>query len=371
MGGIENPFTPSFGEVPAHLAGRKLVVDNLVRAFRSEQRKPELTTIISGARGTGKTTLLTLLAHKAEEHGWITASVTALPGMLDDIEIRVRKQAAHLIDVENEPSLAGIGIPQVIDIRFGERNQPADNWRSRMEDLLVQLEACGAGLLITVDEVDVELDEMIQLAAVYQHFVREGRKVALLMAGLPHHISALLSDKTVSFLRRAQTAQLGRIDDFEIEDALLKTIQGNGRSADVEGLKLATEAIGGFPFLMQLVGYRSWDANPESERISSEDFRHGIAIARQELRARILEATFRELSPEDVRFASAMLQDERESRIADLVARLNRSSAQVAQYRKRLIEAGVIGQRGRGVVAFELPYFREYLMEKRENGELG
>ncbi|WP_080801496.1 AAA family ATPase [Arabiibacter massiliensis] len=370
MGSVENPFTPSFGEAPAHLAGRKLVVDNLVRAFRSEQRKPELTTIISGARGTGKTTLLTLLAHKAEERGWITASVTALPGMLDDIEIRVRKQAAHLIDTENGPSLAGIGIPQVIDIRFEEKSRPAGNWRSRMEDLLVQLETCGAGLLITVDEVDVELDEMIQLAAVYQHFVREGRKVALLMAGLPHHISALLSNKTVSFLRRAQT-QLGRIADFEIEDALLKTIQENGRSADVEGLKLATEAIGGFPFLMQLVGYRSWDANPESKCISSADFHRGIAVAREELRARILEATFRELSPEDVRFASAMLQDERESRIADLVARLNRSSAQVAQYRKRLIEAGVIGQQGRGVVAFELPYFREYLMEKRENGELG
>lgn len=29
----------------------------------------------------------------------------------------------------------------------------------------------------------------------------EGRKVALLMAGLPHNISSLLNNKTVSFLR--------------------------------------------------------------------------------------------------------------------------------------------------------------------------
>lgn len=371
MNRIENPFTPGFGEIPAHLAGRKPMIADLTRAFRSERHKPELTTIISGARGTGKTTLLTLLANKAEEQGWIAASATALPGMLDDIEIRTREQAAHLIDPDDSPTVVGVGIPKVIDIRFAEKRPATDNWRSRMEGLLEQLEAHNTGVLITVDEVDVGLDEMIQLAAVYQHFVREGRKVALLMAGLPHHISTLLSKKTVSFLRRAQTTELGRIADFEIADALLKTIQENGRSADAEGLEIATQAIGGFPFLMQLVGYRSWDANPESERISLEDFRRGIEMAREELRARILEATYRDLSPEDVRFASAMLQDERESRIADLAARLDRSSAQVAQYRKRLIEAGVIGQRRRGVVAFELPYFREYLIEKHENGELG
>lgn len=370
MAAYENPFTPSFGEIPAHLAGRKQIIENLNRAFSSARRKPELTTIVSGARGTGKTTLLTLLAHKAEERGWISVSTTALPGMLDDIEIRVRKHAAHLLDHESSHALAGLGIPQVIDVRFEKAEQPADNWRSRMEGLLDQLEAHGSGLLITVDEVDVELDEMVQLAAVYQHFVREERKVALLMAGLPHHVSALLSDKTVSFLRRAQTEQLGRIADFEIEDALLKTIRENGRDANPDGLKRATEAIGGFPFLMQLVGYRSWDANPKNELISYDDFQYGIDLARSELRERILEATYRELSPQDVRFACAMLEDERESRIADLVARLDRSSAQVAQYRKRLIDAGIIGQRGRGVVAIELPYFRDFLSEKRANGEL-
>ena len=99
------------------------MIADLTRAFRSERRKPELTTIISGARGTGKTTLLTLLANKAEEQGWIAASTTALPGMLDDIEIRTRKQAAHLIDPDGSPTVAGIGTPKVIDIRFTESAQ--------------------------------------------------------------------------------------------------------------------------------------------------------------------------------------------------------------------------------------------------------
>lgn len=46
----ENPFTPSFGEIPAHLAGRKDIVEEITRAFESALRRPELTTILSGRK---------------------------------------------------------------------------------------------------------------------------------------------------------------------------------------------------------------------------------------------------------------------------------------------------------------------------------
>lgn len=83
---LENPFTPSFGEVPAHLAGRQQIIRDLDRAFLSQRRRPELTSIFSGARGTGKTALMSSLATKAESHGWIAVKTTALPGMLEEIE---------------------------------------------------------------------------------------------------------------------------------------------------------------------------------------------------------------------------------------------------------------------------------------------
>ena len=34
---LENPFTPSFGEVPAHLAGRQQIIQDLDRAFLSHR----------------------------------------------------------------------------------------------------------------------------------------------------------------------------------------------------------------------------------------------------------------------------------------------------------------------------------------------
>ena len=199
-------------------------------------------------------------------------------------------------------------------------------------------------MLFTVDEVDPTLDEMVQLAAFYQHFVREGRKVALLMAGLPHNISSLLNNKTVSFLRRSNRRALDRIPDGEVSAALVRTAQAGNRNVDAAALTAATESIGGFPFMLQLVGYYAWDENPRASTLDSADFARG--------------------------FAAAMLEDEGDSRIADLVERLGRSSSVVAQYRKRLIDAGIIGKRARGLVGFDLPYFRDYLQEKLDNGEL-
>ena len=45
---LENPFTPSFGVVPAHLAGRQQIIRDLDRAFLSQRRRPELTSIFWG-----------------------------------------------------------------------------------------------------------------------------------------------------------------------------------------------------------------------------------------------------------------------------------------------------------------------------------
>lgn len=361
---LENPFTPSFGEVPAHLAGRAQIVADTERALTSSKRRPELTTIFSGARGTGKTTLLSLLADRAAARGWIVASVTSMRGMLEDIEIRIRRSAKHLVNEASDVRIASIGIPRVLDIELARQNLETSNWRARMDEMLDSLDEYQAGVLITVDEVDASLDEMIQLAAVYQHFVREGRRVALLMAGLPNEVSNLLNDKTVSFLRRAQIVQLGRINDYEIEDALVKTIVEGGRTVDSSSLGSAVKAVDGFPFMLQLVGYRAWDAREAEDEITAADFDVAVNLARKEMDNRILGATYKELSEGDIKFVEAMALDEGDSAVADLCRRLGWSSSQVAQYRRRMLEAGVIGERRRGIIGFDIPYFREYVKDR-------
>lgn len=359
-----NPFTPSFGQIPPFMAGRGAIIEEIMAAFDNGIGDPNLSTIFVGARGTGKTALLSLVAQEAGAHGWVSANVSAVPGMLRDIEERTKEAAHEFITHKESARVTSITIGGALGLGWENQGPDEGNWRTRMKGIFRQLEEYDVGLLITVDEVRADLDEMVQLASVYQHFIREGKKVALLMAGLPHHVSALVSDESVSFLRRSQSHHFGRIDDIEIADALEETVKEAGRSIGEDALQYAVAAIDGFPYMMQLVGYRMWAANPQGGEITLEDARKGVARAKQEMRSRVLDATFRELSAGDRRFLAAMLPDAGDSAMADIALRMGVSGNYAAQYRIRLLEQGVIGERGRGFVGFELPVLKEYLAEK-------
>lgn len=359
----KNPFTPTFGSVPPFMAGREQILRDIETGFDNGPGDPNLSTIFTGARGTGKTALLTYLSQSALAHGWISANVSAMPGMLEDIIERADEAASEFVSQRNGARLKSITLGG-LGLDWEYKDAEKGNWRSRMNALFKELEKFDIGLLITIDEVNVNNDEMLQLASVYQHFVREGRKTALLMAGLPHKISALLRDDSVSFLRRSQQHQLGRIPDFEIADALVKTLEGSGKSIEGEALNKALSSIDGFPFMMQLVGYRVWEAAGDASVITAADADAGSALARLEMRDRILETTYRELSEGDLKFLGAMLQDRAESRVSDIAERMDVSGNYASQYKRRLLDQGVIGERGRGVVAFDIPAFREFLEEK-------
>lgn len=364
MDSARNPFTPTFGIVPAYMAGREELVEELSGAFANGVGDPNLSTIISGARGTGKTALLSFVAAEAESQGWICANTTAADGMLEDILEQATIAAQGFLEQLDGRRLKGITVGQIVGIEWENAEPRTGSWRMQMGTLLDQLAEDDVGLLITVDEVKVGVPEMKQLARVYQHFVREQRKVALLMAGLPYATSALLADDDVSFLRRARKHTLGRISDNEIRDAMRLTVEDGGRTISSEALDLAVKAVDGFPYMMQLVGYRMWAEHPSAEEISVHDVEHGVKLAQEEMVDGVLEYTYRDLSKGDKRFLSAMLQDDDVSSLADVAARMGVKSNYASQYKRRLLEQGVIGEPQRGYVRFELPMLREYLMER-------
>lgn len=360
---MRNPFTPTFGSIPPFMAGRETILHDIERGFDNGPGDPNLSTIFTGARGTGKTALLSYLSQEARGHGWISADVSAVPGMLEDILERANESAREFVAQKGRVQVNTVKVGPV-SVGWNYREPEGANWRTRMNALFDELTKHGIGLLITVDEVRVDLDEMVQLASVYQHFVREGRNVALLMAGLPYKVSMLLRDDSISFLRRAQQHHLGRIADYEIASALEKTVQEAGRSIGSAAIEEAVKDIDGFPYMMQLVGYRAWDARPDACEITKDDVKRGSELARMEIRDRILETTYRELSEGDLRFLRAMLPDEGDSRVADIAKRMGVTSNYAGEYKRRLLEDGVIGERGRGRVGFDLPAFKEFLLEK-------
>lgn len=364
-----NPFTPVFGKVPPFMAGREHITDAMTAVFHHPDNNPDRCSLFVGARGTGKTALLTYLAREAEENGWIAANTTAAKGMLEDIRQQTVKEASHLLPPSRERKVSSIDIAAIGGISWSDAASAPENWRSCMSDIIDELTATNTGLLITVDEVDPSLDEMAQLVTTYQHFVREDRKVALLLAGLPHRMSGLLSGKSTSFLRRAAQHKLGSIPRYEVEEAFRLTVESGGSAIDDEALAEIVEAIDGFPFMFQLVGYRAWNAAGAKKAIDQQSARQGIRLAKEELENRIFDATYQEFSRGDIEFLEAMAAIGGSVPRSALQNELGKSSSHISTYKRRLLEAGVIDEKAQGLFSFALPGFGAYIAAKRNQRE--
>ena len=360
----QNPFTPTFGSVPPLIAGRDTLIKEILGGLDNAPGDPNRTTIFIGARGTGKTVLLTTIANEASKNGWICVNVYADDGMLDEILIQIRNQAKERLPPESLSFIKSITISGVGVSRDMKQSIQKASWRSEISSVIEELNEKNIGLLITVDEVNVKIDEMKTLVKVFQHFIREQRETALIMAGLPGRVSDLLNDEDISFIRRAFQHNLGPIQDNEVRFSIKKTIELAGRKIENDALVYAVKSVKGFAFLIQLIGYHMWRQNPESEIISFDDATEGVILAQSDLDKMIFGSTYRELSDKDIAFLVAMLEDEEYSIVSDIAKRMNVSSKHVSMYRNRLIEHGIIGSVGHGKVAFELPMFREYIQGK-------
>ena len=359
-----NPFTPSFGRTPLYMAGRELLVNDLAKAFRGNGNDPYLQTVFIGARGTGKTALLSRTCEIASGEGWVCASTTCGQGMLDDLMQQAFAASAELVESPNKAKLKGVTIGQIVGLEWNPAECAPANWRMRMSQLIDKLAKTDTGLVLTVDEVRANVAEMEQLSTVFQHFVREGRRVALLMAGLPHQVSQLVNSDAVSFLRRATKVNLGPIADMEISNALEKTAAKGGKAFDPQALKECVNAIGGFAYMMQLVGFRAWDASDERDRIALEDSRRGIAFAQNDLEQQILIPTWASLSAGDKAFCRALALDNHDAKA--IAAFMDKKPNYVSKYKQRLLEQGVIEQDAYAHLNFSLPGFKEFVL--REEG---
>jgi hypothetical protein len=234
-------------------------------------------------------------------------------------------------------------------------------WINRITDHLDQR---GTGLLITVDEVHGgDRGDLRELGVAVQHAFREERPLAFAAAGLPSAVNDLLSDDVLTFLRRAERIHLGTVSFPDTADALAIPILNAGRHIDRALLHRSAKATGGYPFLIQLIGYHLWNSTTADE-FTEDNVTVAIEAARARIGAQVYESALRDISVTDRELLFAMIEDEgRPSKMADIASRMNRSANFVSQYRIRLLGTDLIREHGHGYVTFAMPYFLEYLKE--------
>jgi hypothetical protein len=367
MTGYSNPFTPVFGNEPPILAGRAQLIENVMKGLENGPGDPNRITIFTGPRGSGKTVLLTAIAAQAEAQGWISVHTFASQHMLAQITEQIERHAAHLITQKSKSTLTGVQISG-LGFQRAVREDTSRSWRAQLDEYLDMLDAQGVGLLFTVDEVSAKYPQMIEFIATFQLFIREKRNVALLMAGLPSTVLQMFQNSSISFLRRAFRRTLGSISPPEVRTTIKKTVELSGRRIETEALMEAAKSTGGFPFMIQLIGYHTFNQS-NRKIISMADVEAGIFDAKEDMESMVLEASLYELTDAEQRFLLAMLADSDVSRVADIATRMNTSASNTSHYKRRLVNQGVLAEAGRGKVTFSMPMLKDMLIEKYGNNQ--
>ena len=365
-----NPFLPTFGTSPPLLAGREREVARFARAFSEGPRHPDFTLLITGPRGSGKTVLLNEAEDLAHVHGWrvisVSAPVSRLAQRIISAGFRLMQEDEDKSPARRISGVQALGVGVSWQEETGSDYMVQHDLRDVLTRLVERLDGNGAGLLLTVDELQgLHLPDTRELAIAVQHITRrELLPMAFVGAALPEIESIILNDRGMTFLQRCARVPLQPLDPADTKIALLQPIRDAGREVVEEALEAMVKASAGHPFTIQLLGYYSWQAAFEDRgavRIEVEHVREAIREADLVELEQIVKPVWSGLSAMDRSFLAAMALDSDTSTIGKLAYRMDRSANYAQHYRRRLIAAGLIEPAGRGKVRFVHRATRDWL----------
>ena len=374
-----NPFTPGFGSSPLVLAGRDDILDEFRVALEEPGRESGSVLLIAG-RGSGKTVLLNRLQTVAGEYGWLWVQEDGRRGLVERISAELDRLSELLqpspkrrvtrVDVS---AVGGVGWESVKGAESPKSLRAT--WERTLDRLAAQdPNHATQGVLLTVDEIHhAGVEEMNELGQVFQHLVRAERPVAFAGAGLPGPAMdrLLTSDAAPTFLMRSWRPQedLAHLPDSEVIAGMQGTAALGGRRFDDDALRLAVDAISGFPYMLQLLGQESWRAAGNAKIIRAADVRQALPIAQRRLGQNIAAVELRGLSGQDLQFLRAMAQDpaNQPTQFADIRARMGIDKSYASRYRDRLIRKHVIRSAGYGLIEFNAPGLREFLGDQKSS----
>lgn len=359
----DNVFSPSFGNRPSYLVGREPLLRDLLSGLSSPAGSRNRAVLLLGQRGSGKTVLLWEIADRASKAGFVVAAPTvASEGMLGRIvekiqdagEQYVKQRSTHV----SGGSLGALGFSA--GLQFSRDVQETKSFQYKLAHLVRALNKREHGVLVLVDELQANSDEVRQLVIAYQELVGEGCDIALIMAGLPAAVSATLNDRVLTFLNRARKTTVGPLRLADVDAFFARAFSDLGIRIDSDVRREAARATQGSPYMLQLVGYNLALYASEGE-ITQAVFDDALTTARIDFENDVCQTSLVALSDKDVEFLRAMTRDEEASRMADVAQRMGVSPDYAQKYRKRLLDAGMIEQAGRGRVTFAVPYLQEHL----------
>lgn len=301
-----NPFVPSFGTHPGNFYGRKAYLSKFEEALDTPG-SPWRYIVLTGTRGSGKTSLIAQYAALARKRKWDCLEATSLDALdrlvhYVGLDKRTRKEAA----VAPSLSIDGVGSASIGGI---SKSSESDSSLSLLTHGLCQKLGSKTfmkkGLLITIDEVQkIKQDDLVRIGNAVQGAKNLGLPVALVVSGLPNSYNRIRRFSGCTFLMRMKRQNLWCMPKSETIECL------EGLFAKVPQIAMGKERLvavgrftGGHPYLIQLVGSNIYEevASRYSPRVGMvvEPDDDLIEVAEQralaEYQANVLKELFRNM----------------------------------------------------------------------------
>ena len=364
-----NPFHPTFGRPPHTLAGRDEAMRRCRAAMSAGPDHPDHSMLLKGPRGSGKTVLLAAMRDMAEENGLATVRITAKPEptfadvlieqMTSGSDGERRRVSSAQVSVLGTGAGVSLQAPEPRALSIHTRMLDA------MEHLADRAQRNATGALITIDEFhNANIAALRDFAHALQDVAKiDGKPVMFVGAGLPSMEETALADQGMTFFQRIARTQLDPLSPEESAEALRVPIEAAGGTIGDEALTAAAGATSGYPFMVQLVGYHSWERRADpGGTITPDDVQAAIGAATGDMEVQVFAPMIRDLSDTDRLVLEAMSMFEvPEIKLSDLARATGRTSNYLSVYIERLREAGVIDRPARARARFVHRTMRDWL----------
>lgn len=377
-----NPFKPTAGKMPPILIGRENVLNDFREALINGAGAPGRIMLLTGQRGYGKTVLLTQLRKIAQEQQWNTISDTASTGLTERL-LAALTQPSTQIHASLSPSvnLAGLETVSIGEASVSKERAALDLREALLAAIQSKHIKKGKGLLITIDETQaISEQDLVNIATAVQHVIttldeqniadEEKKGIALVFAGLPRMVNELTNNRVTTFLRRALRRELHSVAIPDVKNAYIQSVRESGKEISQSCALQAAELSGGYPYMIQLVGYYMWQAaqTEGSAEITAQHLKIGTADALLAFDDAVCEPILHELTASERQLLEAIAQvstpQEAGATVARLVAQTGRSRSWVNKYRMSLLAQNVIESPERGVLRISVPHLSDFLVKR-------
>jgi hypothetical protein len=388
---VENPYRPGAGRRPPLLAGREQVLDSfeVVRRRAEEFGEGDRGWILNGLRGVGKTVLLNEFLERVGHRGWISAKVEA--GASESLSVALSQSLLSALRTATGQHPEGrlrrlLGVFKAFSLRvdpagnvsLGIDVEPvqgvADTGRFA-DDLAALFETLGEtardleiGALVLVDELQEAAPDELAALNTAAHHIGQGAvplPVVIVGAGLPS-LPAQLSEATSYAERLYDYRPIGLLKADAASQALTVPAQDKGVVWAREGLTMAVDTAGGYPYFIQAIGKHVWD-NARMSPISVEDVEVGLVAARREVDDGLYRSRWERATPaqRDLLRALADLAGDGAAGVAEIAQAMGkRRTSDISVARNELIKKGLTYAPERGYLAFTVPGMHEFILRE-------